>query len=214
MSELKSLLFGFEGRINRARHWVAGLIVGGTALVLAMLLLGVTFILGASKPLSFAFQGNDVFRIIDPAALRLAIEKLRNADLSSAATLLPLLFRLIVTPVAVWCCVAILIKRLHDRNKSAWWGIPFFVVPGLYQQFEDRLGDSDVTVLAGLIASVLGLWCFIEIVCLRGTKGPNRFGADPLAPVDTRPPWDQQSELEFVPHAAGPSPQRHGKRGG
>ena len=24
------------------------------------------------------------------------------------------------------------IKRLHDRDKSAWWMVPFFVLPGLY----------------------------------------------------------------------------------
>jgi hypothetical protein len=38
--------------------------------------------------------------------------------------------------------------------------------------------------------------------CLRGTRGTNRFGADPLAPRDTRPDWDQQSEIEMVPSKA------------
>jgi uncharacterized membrane protein YhaH (DUF805 family) len=202
----KQLLFGFDGRINRAKYWAAGLIIVGAALVLAVLLLAAAVIFGASKPLSFAFQDNDVFRIVDPAALRAAIDNLRNADLTSIATLLPLLFRVIVTPVAVWCCAAILVKRLHDRNRSGWWMIPFCVVPGLYHQFEDRLGDSYAIVLVGLIAAILTLWCFVEIACLSGTRGPNRFGPDPLAPVDTRPGWDQQSELEFVPHRAGPSP--------
>jgi hypothetical protein len=35
------------------------------------------------------------------------------------------------------------------------------------------------------------------------------FGADPLTPPpprDTRPPWDQQSEIKMVPHKAGPPP--------
>jgi uncharacterized membrane protein YhaH (DUF805 family) len=51
---------------------------------------------------------------------------------------------------------AITIKRLHDINLSGWWFlalIPLSVVPG--------------TLL------VLG--------SIRGTKGPNRFGPDPLA---------------------------------
>jgi hypothetical protein len=87
--------------------------------------------------------------------------------------------------------------------------VPFFVVPGLYHQFEDRLGDTDITGFIGLAVAILGLGCFIEIACLSGTSGPNRFGADPLAPIDTRPGWDQQSELEFVPHSAGPSPGPH-----
>jgi uncharacterized membrane protein YhaH (DUF805 family) len=207
--DTKWFLFGFDGRINRAKYWLAGLIIIGAALSVSMLLLAVAFLFGASKPLSFGFYGEDVFRIVDPAAWRVAIDNLRNADLTSAAILLPLLFRVIVTPVAVWCCVATLIKRLHDRNKSGWWMVPFFVVPGLYHQFEDRLGDTYIAGFAGLIAAILGLWCFIEIACLSGTSGPNRFGPDPLAPVDTRPGWDQQSELEFVPHSAGPPPGPH-----
>jgi uncharacterized membrane protein YhaH (DUF805 family) len=27
---------------------------------------------------------------------------------------------------------------------------------------------------------VLGIWGFVELGCLRGTAGPNRFGPDPL----------------------------------
>jgi uncharacterized membrane protein YhaH (DUF805 family) len=211
--DYKWFLFGFEGRINRAKYWLSGLIIIGAALSVSMLLFAVAFLFGVSRPLSFAFHGSDVFRIVDPAAWRMAIDNLRNADLTSTATLLPLLFRVTVTPVVVWCCAAIFIKRLHDRNRSGWWMVAFFVVPGLYHQFEDRLGDTYVVAFVGLMASILGLWCFIEIACLRGTQGPNRFGPDPLAPVDTRPGWDQQSELEFVPHSAGPPPGPHVMRG-
>jgi hypothetical protein len=64
-----------------------------------------------------------------------------------------------------------------------------------------------------LIAYGLSLWGFIELCCLSGSKKANRFGPDPLAPRDARPRWDQQTELEFVPHSAGPSPASHGKRG-
>jgi uncharacterized membrane protein YhaH (DUF805 family) len=85
-------LFGFEGRINRAKYWVSGLIIIGAALSVSMLLFAVAFLFGASKPLSFAFHGSDVFRIVDPTAWRLAIDNLGRADLTSAATLLPLLF--------------------------------------------------------------------------------------------------------------------------
>lgn len=206
-------LFRFEGRINRAKYWLSGLIILGGALLLALLLSGVTKLFGTSTPSSFAFQDSDIFRLADPAALRQAIDSLRKTDLTSTATLLPLLFRVVVTPVVVWCCAAILIKRLHDRNRSGWWMIPFFVVPGLYHQFEDRLGNSYAMILVGLIAAILGLWCFVEIACLSGTSGPNRFGPDPLAPIDTRPRWDQRDELELVPYSAGPPPGPHVMRG-
>ena len=48
---------------------------------------------------------------------------------------------------------------------------------------------------------------------LKGTHGPNRFGPDPLAPHDTRPGWDQQSEIEMTPHKAGPPTMGYVKRG-
>jgi uncharacterized membrane protein YhaH (DUF805 family) len=93
------------------------------------------------------------------------------------------------------------IKRLHDRDKSGWWMVPFFAVPGLYNQFADRLPDSYCRPAARLAALSL-LWGFVEMYCLKGSRKTNRFGADPLTPprADTRPPWDQQSEIEMVPH--------------
>ncbi|MEH2564109.1 DUF805 domain-containing protein [Bradyrhizobium sp. AZCC 2289] len=108
--------------------------------------------------------------------------------------------------------------RFEGRINRAkfWWAVPFFVLPGLFHQFEDRLDDSYPVLLLAFIASGLSLWGFIELCCLRGSNKANRFGPDPLAPRaprDTRPHWDQQSELEFVPHSAGPSPGPHVKRG-
>jgi hypothetical protein len=95
--------------------------------------------------------------------------------------------------------------------------VAFFVVPGLYDRFEDRLADSYMVAFLGIIVGVLTLWGFVEMLCLRGTSGPNRFGRDPLAPRETiphpAPRWDQQSELEFVPRSASPSPPPHVKRG-
>ena len=86
----------------------------------------------------------------------------------------------------------------------------FFVLPCLYGQFgaglEGWLGDSWLEILPGMIAFVLSIWGFVEMYCLKGTAGTNRFGPDPLAPIDTRRPWDQQSEIEMVPLKASPPP--------
>ena len=120
-----------------------------------------------------------------------------------------LLIKLFGTSLLMWVYFATSIKRLHDRDKSGWWMVPFFVVPGLYNQFADRLPDSYCRSAAGHCRVRLVLWGFIEMYCLKGSRKTNRFGADPLAPPpphDTRPPWDQQSEIEMVPHKAGPPP--------
>jgi uncharacterized membrane protein YhaH (DUF805 family) len=121
-----------------------------------------------------------------------------------------------MTCVFAWPYAAVSIKRLHNRNKSGWWMIPFIVATGLYSQFGDRLAGSWAKPFVGLAAFILVIWGLAEMYRLRGTRRPNRFGPDPLAPPTPVTPetsrWDQQRELEFVPHSAGPSPGPHVKR--
>ena len=58
---------------------------------------------------------------------------------------------------SIYFAIALYAKRWHDRNKSGWW------------------------VLIALIPVVGGIWYLIECGFLRGTAGPNQYGADPLA---------------------------------
>jgi uncharacterized membrane protein YhaH (DUF805 family) len=152
--DLRSLLFSFEGRINRGKYWLAGLI----------------FMIGAMLYLTtsiYALAGS-----------------LGDSNPASAATLFPILLYAITYPlfaVGIWTYAATTIKRLHDRNRSGWWIVPFFVVPILFGKVGDRLGDSNAAFFIGLVAFVLSVWSFVETLCLKGTRGPNRFGSDPLA---------------------------------
>src|SRR4029450_9030189 len=103
-----------------------------------------------------------------------------------------LLVKLFGTPLLMWVYFATAIKRLHDRDKSGWWMVPFFAVPGLYNQFADRLPGSHPALPLALPASPLCLGGFIEMYCLKGSPKPTPFGAAPLVPPprDTRPPSD------------------------
>ena len=56
----------------------------------------------------------------------------------------------------IWASLAVMAKRYHDRDKSAWW------------------------ILIALIPGIGSIWQLIELGFLKGTDGPNRFGADPL----------------------------------
>ncbi|MDZ4373658.1 MAG: DUF805 domain-containing protein [Phenylobacterium sp.] len=95
----------------------------------------------------------------------------------------PVLLALMVV-AAMWASLAISARRLHDRNKSAWWLLLFIVLPTLLSAFGQLVGLSEPE--AGAAFSLLGLpfsiWALVEIGCLKGTIGPNRFGADPLQP--------------------------------
>ena len=79
---------------------------------------------------------------------------------------------------------AVAVKRLHDRNKRAWWLLPFYVAAPVIQTLApiDDL-DSAVTVWLMVLSGVITLWALIELGCLAGTRGPNRYGPDPRAPA-------------------------------
>ena len=176
----QSLLFGFEGRINREKCWLGGLFVNFSAVILAMAVLTAARLCG-SGAISLGFDVSDLLRLVDPTAIRSAITNLHKADAVSATTWLPVVFRVLVTPVVAWCLAAIIVKRLHDRDRSGWWIIPFVVAPGLFGHFSDRLGDSTAMSFLDFGFSCLGAWGAIELLFRRGTQQTNRFGPNPLA---------------------------------
>ena len=193
-------LFSFKGRINRAKLWLALLVILCWMVFLGMLAAVAVSIFDGAK--SFSFGTEDIFLILDPATYR----SLSKSDL------IPFLAKLIGAPLFAWVYFAASIKRLHDRDKSGWWMIPFYVAPALYDQFADRLELSYAALPLGLVVFVFLIWGFVEMYCLKGSRKTNRFGPDPLAPIDRRPGWQQQSEIEMVPHKAGPPPVWYVKR--
>jgi uncharacterized membrane protein YhaH (DUF805 family) len=56
----------------------------------------------------------------------------------------------------LWPSLAVQAKRWHDTNKSAWWMMVNFI----------PIGGP--------------IWALIENGFISGTRGPNRFGDDPL----------------------------------
>jgi Protein of unknown function (DUF805) len=75
--------------------------------------------------------------------------------------------------------LAIGAKRLHDRDKSAWWLLVFYAAPGILSTAGNRLEDVGFIILH-VISFAISVWAFVELGCLRGTPGPNRYGPDPL----------------------------------
>ena len=98
----------------------------------------------------------------------------------------------IVNIVVFISALAVGIKRLHDRDKSGWYLLIFYVVPGILITASAVVGataeDSSVIVMIlGLISFAIFVWAFVELGCLRGTVGPNRYGPDPIAPTMVAP---------------------------
>lgn len=90
---------------------------------------------------------------------------------------------LLLLPVLV-AALAVTVRRLHDRDKSAWWLLAFWAAPvacfatasGLTEQTGGGGTPALATALTGL---VFAFWALVEIGLLSGTKGPNRFGPTP-----------------------------------
>ena len=60
-------LFSFEGRINRAKYWLAGLVICGLMLFLIMLLfVPISYLFGGSQKLSINFNLTNIFAVFDP----------------------------------------------------------------------------------------------------------------------------------------------------
>jgi uncharacterized membrane protein YhaH (DUF805 family) len=146
--------FGFAGRINRARYWWV-MLLNFVCLVIFMMVVPVS--IGGS------FYDADP-KWAKPLTLALI-----------AGTAGPVFI------ISTWCFAATSIKRLHDRNKSGWWMAVFFIGPSLLGKLSDRLDAPTLAFIVSAIGFGLSVWCFVEIFCLKGSKGPNRFGSDPLA---------------------------------
>lgn len=195
-------LFRFEGRLNRARYWQALLISICWMIFLAIVTIGVVLLLGGTGPFNFSLGFEEIVKLFDPASYR-----------SLSWTNAPfLLFQAAGSVLLLWVFFATSVKRLHDRDRSGWWLATLLVFSPPVDQLTDWLPDV-LGLLLAICIFVFWVWGMIELFVLKGSQGSNRFGADPLAPVDTRPAWDQQSEIEMVPHKAGPPPVWHVKPG-
>jgi uncharacterized membrane protein YhaH (DUF805 family) len=79
-------------------------------------------------------------------------------------------------------------RRLHDRNKSAWWLLLLLLLPVVLSipaelaSYSDDAGFKAVAALLALIGLPFSIWAFVELGCLKGTAGPNKYGDDPLEP--------------------------------
>ena len=108
-----------------------------------------------------------------------------TAEVFGRPFLLPLLMLLYIP--MLWIALAVGVKRLHDRNKSGWWLLFFYLVPAVLQGIGDLL-EAPLSLVLYLPAFAIGIWCLIELGFLRGTDGPNQYGPDPLQSASATQP--------------------------
>ncbi len=119
-------------------------------------------------------------------AIGIVLSLLQLADYR-AFSILSSVFNLVV----LWPSIAILIKRIHDRDKSGWlvWALYGPAIAGLVLTVAALIAVATGTHNFALIVLAVALWIatacvaiwfFVEFGCLRGTIGANRYGPDPV----------------------------------
>jgi uncharacterized membrane protein YhaH (DUF805 family) len=149
-----TLLFSFQGRINRGKYWLAVLIYVAVWIVFVAAVF--MWIGGMNIDNLFSFAG---------------------------AGLLIWLIGFILFVAGIWSGLAIGIKRLHDRDKSGWWILLFWLAPSVLSSWQTATPDFGGSFVLSLAAIAIGIWAFVELGCLPGTPGPNQYGPDPLDPA-------------------------------
>ena len=169
---LVSLLFSFQGRIGRLQYWLGNL---------ALFLLGVfAFVLVGAQMRHALYLGK-------------ATPETMNALAASSMLAAP------IWAVMSWSGYAIQVKRFHDRGRTGYLCLVpivlmFFVIYTLFSKMAENA--SAPAVIAALMPPIgliwlVGLWFFIDLGCLRGVEGPNKYsnppGTAPSTPISPTP---------------------------
>lgn len=166
------LFTSFNGRISRKGFWLGFLAMVAVAVVAGMVMLQ-----------------------ISPVAA---------VGMNSVASdgIMVMLVQLAVAAGITYIWSAVLVKRLHDRGKSAMpWAI-VFIAPGVLMQAmsifkigysAEELAGTQIMVpgigatVVTLLTVAVGLWAIIELGFLKGTPGDNAYGPNPLSETQAAP---------------------------
>jgi len=107
--------------------------------------------------------------------LLLALVMMREQRFEFAALTVVILLLLYIP--LIWIGLAIGAKRLHDRDKSAWWLLVFYVLPGILSSLGNQMDDLGFLILH-VVSFAITVWAFVELGCLRGTLGPNQYAGN------------------------------------
>ena len=174
------LLFGFSVRANRGKFWLAVVLwIIFWAIAVPVCVLAAIIILGLHLPDSSLPHDELIARYV-----------------SLAFDYLGLLIVFIAFTVVSWISAfAVGVKRLHDRDKSGWWILLFYLAPSVLGSIANTSEQPLAGFILGVGSFVISIWALVELGFLRGTVGPNRYGPDPLQRPDV---------ASVAPASAGP----------
>jgi uncharacterized membrane protein YhaH (DUF805 family) len=150
--------------------------VGDNAYLLKRTLRGAADFTGRSRRTEVIYYGIATVLI----AVVVAVVRMMLAPFQSLIWVDVLLQFVFVIPM-----FALFVRRLHDQNRSGWWGLllPLALVLSIPERINEVRGDVGAILAqkTSPIAIALDLVCIAMIVLFLwpGTDGPNQFGPDP-----------------------------------
>lgn len=80
---------------------------------------------------------------------------------------------------------AVMAKRFQDRDKPGLMAligiVPYYTLNLLYTfRILDLNAPTELSSILDVIIALIALWILVELGCLKGSAGPNRYGPDPL----------------------------------
>ena len=180
------LYFSASGRINRSTFWLQGILLLTVIWV---------FLWALWAPILFWLVSVEVRQECPVVRWFCREVSLLEDVIVNPQDHVPLalgLLALLVTFMVVfnWNFIAVSIKRLHDRNKPAWWLLLWYAI---------SLIGGPLTF--GIASLAVAIWAFIELGCLEGTRGRNRYGEATTQPYMYRQPGIAQQMPGVSPQA-------------
>ena len=143
----------FSGRSRRKEYWMFALLLVLIYLVFAVLMVTV----GAGAFMAMAAGGGG----------------LAAGALGGGAMLVFGLFAIFILAIII-PSIAVAVRRLHDTDRSGWW----ILLPLVPNVLGIVAGDGAIAMILSVVSFGLSI-ALLVFYCLPGTRGPNRFGADP-----------------------------------
>jgi uncharacterized membrane protein YhaH (DUF805 family) len=145
------LLFGFSGRINRAKYWFTMLVYG----IIGILVAVIGYFAGDAPAFrAFRFAVNLALWV---SGLAVAVKRLHDLDKSAWWAVFFYVFPVVLICIAL--AAAFAASNGMGELAGAWGFLTRFCI---------------------LAAVGIGFWFFVELAFFRGTRGYNRYGPDSI----------------------------------